>query len=73
MKRRTDRRVVILFLGTIALAALAVIGYLAAREIPIPDVLIAGFSGAIGSLGTLLTQQRARRRRRRRKASPQPA
>lgn len=57
----TNIRLVICFLGTITLACVCFDGYLAARQVPIPDVLVAVPSGSLGSLGMLLTQRSARR------------
>jgi type IV secretory pathway TrbF-like protein len=52
----TNARLVILFLGVIALVSLAGIIWLVSQERTIPDVLIVTVSGSIASLGSILAK-----------------
>lgn len=55
----TDRRVVelvVVILGLVTLAALAIGGYLAVHEKPIPDFLIGMGTGAMGAVAGLLAR-----------------
>lgn len=54
----TNLRLVITFLGVALLLDLGLMGYLAAQQLSIPDVLVAVGTGALGALGTLLVPTR---------------
>ncbi len=52
----TNARVVILFLGTLALASLGGIIYLVGADKSIPDILVATVSSSIAALGAILAK-----------------
>lgn len=55
----TDRRtvmLVVIFLGTIALVSLALVGLLAYQGKNVPDALVATLSGTTGAVGALLAK-----------------
>lgn len=52
----SNARVVILFLGTLALFSLGGIIFLVSQDRGVPDVLIATVSGSIASLGSILAK-----------------
>lgn len=52
----TNARLVILFLGALALVSLAGIIFLVSNDRGVPDVLIATVSGSIASLGSILAK-----------------
>lgn len=49
-------RIVILILGIIALACVALVGALALQEKGIPDAIIATLSGAVAAIGAVLVR-----------------
>lgn len=55
----TDRftiRMVVVFLGIVALAGLGIAGYLASVGREVPEFIVASSSGALGGLGALLAR-----------------
>ncbi len=52
----TNARIVILFLGSLAVLSLAGIVYLVSADKSIPDVLVATVSGALSALGAILAK-----------------
>ncbi len=52
----TNARVVILFLGTLALVSLGGIIYLTSVDHGIPDILVATVSGSLSALGAILAK-----------------
>lgn len=52
----SNARLVILFLGALALASLAGIIYLVAQDKAIPDILVATVSSSIAALGAILAK-----------------
>lgn len=52
----TNARLVILFLGTLALVSLGGVIYLSAISDAIPDVLVATVSGSLSALGAILAK-----------------
>lgn len=52
----TNARLVIIFLGTLAIVSLAGVIYLVAIERSVPDVLVATVSASIGALGAILAK-----------------
>lgn len=52
----TNARLVILFLGTLALASLGGVIYLTSVDHGIPDILVATVSGALSALGAILAK-----------------
>lgn len=52
----SNARVVILFLGALALASLGAITYLVANDKSIPDILVATVSSSIAALGAILAK-----------------
>lgn len=52
----TNARIVILFLGALALASLGGIIYLVSNDKSIPDILVATVSSSIAALGAILAK-----------------
>lgn len=52
----TNARIVILFLGTLALISLAGVIYLVSVDKSIPDVLVGTVSGSLSALGAILAK-----------------
>lgn len=52
----TNARLVILFLGTLALVSTGGVIYLASRQLGIPDILVATTSGSLAALGAILAK-----------------
>lgn len=52
----TNARLVILFLGSLALVSLGGVIYLVAQDKSIPDVLVATVSGSLAALGAILAK-----------------
>lgn len=52
----SNAKIVILFLGTLALTSLAAITYLVASDHTIPDILVATVSSSIAALGAILAK-----------------
>ncbi len=52
----SNARLVILFLGALALVSLGAITYLVANDKSIPDILVATVSSSIAALGAILAK-----------------